>query len=47
MDAEQLGGTMMEKLAELFEEEDEWRSKSVRQNDVRPSEFQNIRPLDI
>ncbi|MEC8622634.1 MAG: cobaltochelatase subunit CobT [Pseudomonadota bacterium] len=32
MDAEQLGGTMMEKLAELFEEEDEWRSKSARQN---------------
>ena len=32
MDAEQLGGTMMEKLAELFEEEDEWRSKSTRQN---------------
>lgn len=32
MDAEQLGGTMMEKLAELFEEEDEWRAKSVRQN---------------
>ncbi len=31
MDAEQLGGTMMEKLAELFEEEDEWRSKSQRQ----------------
>ena len=32
MDAEQLGGTMMEKLAELFEEEDEWRSKFTRQN---------------
>lgn len=32
MDAEQLGGTMMEKLAELFEEEDEWRSRSTRQS---------------
>ena len=30
MDAEQLGGTMMEKLAELFEEEDEWLSKFIR-----------------
>jgi len=32
MDAEQLGGTMMEKLAELFEEENDWRSRSARQS---------------
>jgi len=30
MDAEQLGGTMMEKLAELFEEEDQWLAKTNR-----------------
>jgi len=35
MDAEQLGGTMMEKLAELFEEEDEWLAKNARRGGGR------------
>jgi len=35
MDAEQLGGTMMEKLAELFEEEDEWLAKNTRRGGGR------------